>query len=111
MHTIRQTGAGRYEITLTRGDTLILDITMTADGEPFVPEAGTLVFAMKEDYDAAAAVEKSIPLDTMQLEIEPEDTKTLPIGERYAFDIAYTDQTGHVDTFIEGTFVIGHEVS
>lgn len=109
MHRITERD-GHYEITLTRGDTLILDITMESDGEPFEPTSGTVKFVMKPDYDAEATIEKTIPLETMELEIAPNDTKTLPIGERYVFDISYTDTAGNVDTFIEGVFRIAPEV-
>lgn len=109
MHRITERD-GHYEITLTRGDTLVLDITMESDGEPFEPTSGTVKFAMKPDYDSTAAIEKTIPLETMELEIVPNDTKTLPIGERYVFDISYTDAAGNVDTFIEGVFRIAPEV-
>ena len=108
MHGITERD-GHYEITLTRGDTLILDITMESDGEPFEPTSGTVKFTMKSDYDSTATIEKVIPLDTMELDIAPEDTKTLPIGERYVFGISYTDTAGNVDTFIGGVFRIAPE--
>lgn len=100
-------------ITLTRGDTLFLEISMQKGGEPFTPETGSAVrFAMKKKYtdvDSAALV-KEIPIDTMVFEIKPEDTKRLQMKKTYVYDIQYTDADGHVDTFISGTFTIAEEV-
>ncbi len=100
-------------ITLTRGDTLFLEITMTKDGEPFTPEEGSSVrFAMKKKYTDAdsTALIKTIPTDTLTLEIKPEDTKELQMKKTYVYDIEYTDTNGHVDTFISGTFTLAEEV-
>lgn len=100
-------------ITLTRGDTLFLEIGMTKDGDVFVPEEGSsLRFAMKRKYTDAdsTALVKEIPLDTLVLEIEPDDTKNLPMKKTYVYDIEYTDPDGHVDTFISGTLELTEEV-
>jgi hypothetical protein len=111
-HSVNQVSEGKYEIVLTRGDSLFLDVSMTAGDEPYTPEAGSVRFAMKEKYgdDVEVALEKQIPINTMLLEIKPADTKTLPMGKKYVFDIEFTDQAGNVDTFIEGTFKISNEV-
>lgn len=109
MHSINGTN-----ITLTRGDSLFLVIKMTKDGEEFIPEEGSEVrFAMKLNYsdpDDKVVLLKDIPLDSMLLEIEPEDTKSLPMKTSYVYDIQYTDAMGHVDTFIKGRFKISEEV-
>ena len=42
---------------------------------------------------------KEIPIDTMILTLNPEDTKHLPFG-KYVYDIELTKATGEVDTFI-----------
>jgi hypothetical protein len=101
-------------ITLTRGDTLFLKINMTKDGEEFFPEEGSEVrFAMKLNYsdpDDKVVLLKDIPLDSLLLEIKPEDTKSLPMKTSYVYDIQYTDAMGHVDTFIKGRFKISEEV-
>ena len=102
------------DISLTRGDTLILQIAMKRDGEPIMPQEGERVrFAMKNRYtdpDDEVLILKEIPLDTLILEIEPEDTKSLKFNKTYVYDIEYTDIFGHVDTFIEGSFTIAKEV-
>lgn len=110
-HSIKQTEAG-YDITLTRGDSLFLEVGLTKNGEPYTPATGSEVrFAMKEKYtDTDVVLEKSIPLDTLLLAFNPADTKSLPMGKSYVYDIQLTDEAGHVDTFIEGKFTIGKEV-
>lgn len=89
-------------ISLTRGDTLIADISIIkADNTPYVPITGDKVrFAMKSKYtDQAPLLVIDIPIETMQLVINPEDTKCLSFG-KYIYDIQLTKSTGEVDTFI-----------
>lgn len=93
-------------ITLTRGDTFMALVTITskdADAtiQPYIPKEGDSVrFAMKQNYDDAEPVLiKDIPIDTMKLIIEPEDTKQLDFG-KYVYDIQLTKASGEVDTFI-----------
>lgn len=102
------------DITLTRGDTLFLQLSLTKDGEPYVPQQGSVIrFAMKERYkdpDDKVVLVKNIPIDTLLLEFEPEDTKSLIMKKTYVYDMELTDEDGHVDTFKSGTFTIGEEV-
>lgn len=111
MHSINGTN-----ITLTRGDTLFLKVGMkdSQTHEDITPEEGSSVrFAMKLNYsdpDEDIVLLKDISTETMMLEFKPEDTKNLPMGKTYVYDIQYTDAMGHVDTFIEGKFKIGKEV-
>lgn len=89
-------------ITLTRGDTFTALITITdSDGNVYIPNTGDKIrFAMKTDYsDEAPLLVKDIPIDTMILELEPGDTKSLAFG-KYVYDIELTKATGEVDTFI-----------
>lgn len=75
----------------------------------YTPVEGDIVrFAMKRpnmlpdgsDYeDTVPIVYKEIPIDTMILELEPGDTKTLSCG-KYVYDIEITLADGFVDTFI-----------
>lgn len=99
-------------IILTRGDTLLLQIKMIKEGQPYTPiEGDSLRFAMKSKYsDTEPVLVKEIPIDTLILELEPEDTKDLPMKSRYVYDIQFTDADGRVDTFIKGTLTIGEEV-
>lgn len=102
------------DITLTRGDSLFLQLNLTKDGEPYTPENGSIVrFAMKAKYtdpDEKVVLVKNIPIDTMILEIEPEDTKNLPMKKTYVYDIQLTDALGHIYTFLFGTLTLGEEV-
>ena len=89
-------------ITLTRGDTFeALVSATTKDGMQFTPcEGDALRFALKENYsDAAPLIVKDIPISTMMLVLNPEDTKRLNFG-KYVYDIQLTKANGKVDTFI-----------
>ena len=110
-HEIKKTDTG-YDITLTRGDTLILQLSLTKNDEPYTPATGSSIrFAMKEKYtDADVVLEKPISIDTLFLQFNPADTKPLPMGKKYVYDIELTDEVGHVDTFLSGSFKIGNEV-
>ena len=107
-------------ITLTRGDTLIVKIDLTRNGEPYTPEADDVIrFALKHktlkqdgsDYtDTAPLANITIPNDTLILEITPNATKALAFGS-YVYDIEITFADGKVDTFIaEANFTIAPEV-
>lgn len=101
-------------ITLTRGDTLLLQINLTAEDEPYVPQEGdSLRFAMKRKYtddDSDVVLVKNIPIDTCVLEIQPQDTKDLPMRSKYVYDIQFTGADGRVNTFVQGIFTIEEEV-
>lgn len=109
MHQISGTN-----IILTRGDSLILELTLTRGGEPYTPaQTDSIRFAMKKSYkdpDSAVLINKQIPNDTLTLEIEPEDTKELPMNKTYVYDIELTDENDRVDTFISGTITLANEV-
>lgn len=102
------------DITLTRGDTLFLQLSLTKDGEPYTPEEGSSIrFAMKSSYDDPdedVVLLKDVPMDTLLLEFEPDDTKPLPLRSKYVYDIQLTDEYGHVETFISGKFKVDNEV-
>ena len=94
-------------VTHTRGDSaeLLIGINIErSDGtkEPYTPEEGDVVrFALSDHYDDDnPLILKDIPIDTMLLQLEPEDTKGLEFGE-YVYDVELTTADGYVDTFIE----------
>lgn len=99
-------------ITMTRGDTLVLKIRMTKDGVEYTPGDGdSLRFAMKARYsDEEVVLTKNIPIDTLVLEIEPQDTKNLEMRSTYVYDIQLTTVDGKVDTFIMGNLTLSVEV-
>lgn len=106
-------------ITMTRGDTLILQVGINQGDEPYTPVEGDKVrFALKGQLnsrgtaykDSEPLILKNIPIDTMLLTLDPEDTKHLPFGE-YNYDIEITFDNGVVDTFITASpFIIDPEV-
>ncbi len=101
-------------IFLTRGDTLLLKLDLIKDGKSYIPQQGDSIrFAMKRKYsddDSDVILVKDIPINDLILQIDPEDTKPLPMRSKYVYDIQYTDSVGRVDTFIQGIFTIGEEV-
>lgn len=107
-------------ISMTRGDTLIVQVDITRDGEPYVPQAGdTVRFAMKhqkmnaqksEYQDAAPLLTVDIPTDTLVLRIDSDVTKPFGFGD-YVYDIQLTYADGTVDTFIaDATIALTPEV-
>lgn len=97
------------DITMTRGDTLVANVSMTRDGSAYTPQEGDVVlFAVKNttmvgggaNYkDVEPILEKVIPNSTLQLVLTPEDTKPFSFGD-YVYDISITFADGSVDTFI-----------
>ena len=107
------------KITMTRGDTLRLKVGIVVDGEEYTPELYDSVrFALKhsemnqqktEYKDSDPLINKTIPNDTLILELEPEDTKSLGFG-KYDYDVQITFADGTVDTFISDTLKLTKEV-
>lgn len=103
-----------YNISLTRGDTGLFTLDLTdEDGKPFVPSEGDKVrFAMSKKFGSTrdeTVILKDIPIDTLTIQIDPEDTKSLDFGS-YNYDIEYTDAQGRVSTVIMAKFNITKEV-
>ena len=91
-------------IKMTRGDTLRAVLTLKdREGNVYTPLQGDVIrFAMKKDYnDANPIILKIIPHETMELVINPEDTKNLPQPSNYVYDMEITYANGDVDTFIK----------
>lgn len=89
-------------ITMTRGDTCRIKISLTDEnGDEYIPQEGDVIrFAAKKTYsDPEPLIFKTVPLDTMILEISPEDTKQLDFGT-YVYDIQITLADGTVNTFV-----------
>ena len=111
-------GMSRCPIVMTRGDTEVFDVEIEINGDLYTPQTGDEVrFAMRRDPSAWTCypsfmqplLVKTVPIDTMQLKILPEDTKALPFG-RYEYDMQITFADGTVKTFIKTSpFVITRE--
>lgn len=99
------------EITLTRGDTFKSIVTLRdkETKEEYTPvEGDSIRFAVKSNKmnakktsykDEEPLILKDIPIDTLLLKLDPEDTKSLDFGD-YVYDIEITFADGTVDTFI-----------
>lgn len=91
-------------IKMTRGDTLRVTLELKdEDDNPYVPVPGDSIrFAMKHDYrESTPLVLKDIPINTLELVLDPEDTKHLQQPATYVYDIEITYANGDVDTFID----------
>lgn len=106
-------------IYLVRGDTFQTQVAIKQNGTDYTPVQGDIVrFALKRNQfnhdktqylDKEPLVLKTIPIDTLILELEPNDTAGLNFGE-YDYDIEITMANGRVDTFISGKMHIKPEV-
>lgn len=106
-------------ITATRGDTVLIQVGMTRGGTAYTPQEGDRVrFALKSELkrdktnfvEANPLINKAIPIDTMILRLDPEDTKPLKF-RGYKYDIEITFADGVVDTFIcDSDFIVTPEV-
>jgi len=111
------------KITLTRGDTFITEVRIYQDDnrtEAYTPAQGDSVrFALKSPKmtsgnrayrDEEPLILKDIPISSMILQLDPEDTKPLDFGE-YVYDMELTKANGVVSTFITETpFILTPEV-
>ncbi len=91
-------------IKMTRGDTLRVTLTLKdEEGNVYTPIEGDRIrFAMKRFYDdSEVLINKQIPNDTLELVLNPEDTKNLPQPSSYVYDMEITYANGDVDTFID----------
>ena len=110
------------KIEMTRGDTLIATVgIMDSTGQAYTPvEGDSIKFALKSaqmtlgrgNYkDINPLISKTIPTDTLVLQLNPADTASLQFGD-YRYDIELTHASGVVDTFINNAvFVIAPEVA
>ena len=103
-----------YNIELTRGDTGLFTVYLVDENrDPYTPSQGSSMrFAMSKKYGSSRSeciIVKDIPIDTMTLEIEPDDTKDVPFGD-YLYDIELTDASGRVSTVVMAKFKVTKEV-
>lgn len=102
-------------ITLTRGDTLTIELTLTdISGEPYSPEEGDSIrFAVSTGYLGQdyykLHFETSIPTETLTFTMPAAETSKLDYSE-YNYDIELTHTDGCVDTVISGKLIIVGEV-
>ena len=115
---------GNQNITLTRGDTLTMTVTLLQEVEPvppateptiepYVPEAGDVIrFAVSKGYKGEPGYElqfaKEIPHDTLTFTCS--STETSLDYRTYNYDVEITHPDGCVDTFISAKLTITGEV-
>lgn len=100
-------------ITMTRGDTLRVKVViLNEDGTEYEPDPDDKIrFALKEHYnDETPIVMVDIPVDTMELHVPPEATKSLPQPSDYVYDIQLTFANGDINTFISSKLKLVEEV-
>ena len=102
-------------IVMTRGDTVKLKVSIDykSNGEPYEPVAGDIVrFSVKKYVsDKRPVIVKDVPVETMFLVLDPDDTKSLNFGV-YHYDMQLIKVNGDTDTFIENCILqIGPEVN
>lgn len=100
-------------ITLTRGDSLILNVSIIKDGSEYELNEGDRVrFALNKNKLANSdpIILKELDPKKLQLTLTPEETKKLEY-KTYYYDFELTTVDGYVDTFIgPATFKITEEV-
>ena len=107
------------KITMTRGDTLKVQLSLKQGEDDYTPvEGDALRFAVKsrlnskrtEFVEDEPLIEVAIPMDTLLLQLDPEDTKDLKFGNYY-YDIEFTSASGDVDTVVPmSPFILDPEV-
>lgn len=114
----------KNNITLTRGDTLTLTVTLLEEVppvppstdptiQPYVPDENDVIrFAVSKGYkgqpDYELKISKVIPHDTLTFTCS--STETALYYETYNYDVEITHDDGTVDTFISGKLTITGEV-
>ena len=106
-------------IYLTRGDTLQVQLAIMQDDNIYIPVEGDKVrFALKRSrfnqdktryLDKDPLILKDIPIDSLILQLDSEDTASLNFG-KYDYDIEITMANGRVDTFIKDVMYLEPEV-
>lgn len=102
-----------HRITLTRGDTMTITLTLKQGEQTYTPEEGDVIrFALARGYVGEPAYslikEVTVPNDTLTFTLASTDT-ALEYRE-YNYDIQVTHSDGSVDTFISSTLTITGEV-
>lgn len=101
-------------ISLTRGDSMLVQLELRKGDEIFTPTSGDVIkFSVskvpKGNPRYILLISKTVNNDTLILELEPSDTANLDYGN-YLFDIEIDYASGVIDTFAKGTLVLTEEV-
>lgn len=101
-------------ITLTRGDSMQVQLELKKGDETFTPASGDVIkFSVskvpKDKPGYSLIISKTINNNTLILKLESADTADLAYGS-YLFDLEITYASGEVDTFAKGVFALTEEV-
>ena len=104
---------GGNNITLTRGDTLTLTVTLKRGAAAYTPEPDDVIrLAISEGYVGETAYKlkysATIPNNTLTVTVPASETVKLDY-RRYYYDVEITHGDGCVDTVISGTLTITGE--
>lgn len=94
-------------IMLTRGNSAVITVDLTyEDGSEYIPEEGDRISFSLRRYasDDESILSINIPIDTLELEIDPSHTRSLesgPIKGQYRYDMELVTADGFNDTFID----------
>lgn len=104
----------RQNITLTRGDTLTLTVTLKKGDQTYDPEDGDVIrFACSSGYKGDLLYElkfqAEVPNDTLTFSVGPTVTGVLDYGA-YNYDVEITHGDGSVDTVLSARLIITGEV-
>lgn len=101
------------KVYLTRGDTAYLEIELiTKSGENYTPAYGDkLYFRLKKSANKGSLLlEKEVNINTLTLELSPEDTADLDFGT-YCYEVELVTALGQHFTVIENAaFILGAEL-
>lgn len=101
------------DITLTRGDSLQIQLVLTKGGEAYTPENGDVIEfhasnVFKDQPGYVLIINKVLDNSTLILELDPSDTSNVALSRmNYEFELTYAD--GSVDTFQQGFFYLTGE--
>lgn len=115
-YSIKTISPSKANITLIRGDSLILTLNIERNGTAYQPQDGDVaVFTVRRNYKETSVgkpiIQKVINLmENAELIIEPYDTSGLAYGE-YKYDIQLNFADGTVDTALMGLFTLDKEVT
>ena len=98
-------------ISITRGDTGIFTLELSAGGQAYDYSDDEVLFTVKKDIYATNIVFQKTVTYGENVTIEPADTENLPYGS-YVYDVQVTTAAGIVDTVIPpSTFSVLSEVT
>lgn len=96
-------------ISLSRGNNAIIDVTILKDGEPYTLATGEKIMFHVKRKDNFNNIIISKESTENSFYIAPSDTAQLGLGG-YVYSVTYYGNGGEIDTFINGEFNILSEV-